>query len=87
VPEVIDHGVSGLVVDELDDAVRAAGAAAELDRAAVRAQFERRFTVERMCDDYLDVYQLLVDGRDEHVELHTAAGGIGPRAAFRAPGS
>ena len=88
VPEVIDHGESGFVVDTLDAAVRACAAAAELDRAAVRACFDRRFTVERMTDDYLDVYQLVVDGRDDHVELHhSAAGGIGPRAAFRAPGS
>jgi glycosyltransferase involved in cell wall biosynthesis len=56
VPEVIDHGVSGLVVDSLDEAVAAVPVAAAMDRALVRATFEERFSIERVAADYLQVY-------------------------------
>jgi glycosyltransferase involved in cell wall biosynthesis len=59
VPEVIDDGVSGYVVDTVDGAVAAVECALALDRAGVRAAFESRFTVERMVDDYLDIYHRL----------------------------
>ena len=68
-PEVIDDGVTGFVVGDLDEAVRAAGAAAELDRRRVRAVFESRFSASRMAADYLAVYERLV-GRST-----SAAGG------------
>jgi len=56
-PEVIDDGVSGFVVNDIDAAVRAVENLHTLDRARVRATFERRFTVERMARDYLDLYR------------------------------
>ncbi len=56
VPEIIEENVSGFVVDTIDEAVRAVRWVASLDRAKVRAQFERRFTVERMAGDYVDIY-------------------------------
>jgi glycosyltransferase involved in cell wall biosynthesis len=56
VPEVIDEGVTGLVVDTVEEAVAAVGRLGELDRGRVRATFEKRFTVERMADNYLAVY-------------------------------
>jgi glycosyltransferase involved in cell wall biosynthesis len=58
-PEVIDPGLTGFVVDTLDDAVAAVTRIATLDRARVRAAFERRFSVERMADDYLAAYASL----------------------------
>jgi glycosyltransferase involved in cell wall biosynthesis len=60
VPEVIDHGVSGFIVDDIEGAVEAVGRLDELDRAAVRAAFERRFSVERMARDYVEVYERLI---------------------------
>ena len=51
-PEVIDHGVTGFLVDSLREAVAAVERVPDLDRERVRATFERRFTVERMADDY-----------------------------------
>jgi glycosyltransferase involved in cell wall biosynthesis len=62
VPEVIDHGVSGFIVDDIDGAVEAVGRLDEIDRAAVRAAFERRFGVERMARDYVKVYERLIAG-------------------------
>jgi glycosyltransferase involved in cell wall biosynthesis len=55
-PEVIDPGLTGFVVDTIDDAVAAVARIGALDRARVRAAFERRFSVERMADDYLAAY-------------------------------
>ena len=51
--EVIDHGVSGFLVDDLSEAVAAAERIGELDRAKARAAFERRFTIERVAFDYM----------------------------------
>ena len=65
VPEVIDNGVSGFVVDSIDGAVDAASRLQELDRGAVRATFETRFTVERMTRDYLKIYASLPGVRRE----------------------
>jgi glycosyltransferase involved in cell wall biosynthesis len=58
-PEVIDPGLTGFVVDTIDDAGRAVARIGTLDRARVRAAFERRFSVERMADDYLAAYASL----------------------------
>jgi len=62
VPEVIDHGVSGFIVDDISGAAEAVARLGELDRAAVRATFERRFGVERMARDYVEVYRRLIAG-------------------------
>jgi glycosyltransferase involved in cell wall biosynthesis len=59
VPEVIDEGVSGFIVTGEDAAVAALNRVHELDRATVRATFDRRWTARRMAEDYVDVYQEL----------------------------
>ena len=59
VPEVMDDGVTGFVVNDIDQAVKAVGKLHTLDRAVVRATFDRRFTARRMAEDYVDVYQSL----------------------------
>ena len=56
VPEVIEHGRSGLIVDDIAAAVDAVAAARGLDRAEVRAAFEERFTATRMANDYVAAY-------------------------------
>ena len=61
VPEVIDEGITGFVVDSVDEAVCAISRARELSRAEVRAQFEARFTSARMARDYLDVYHQAIE--------------------------
>ncbi len=57
VPEVVDHGVTGFVVESIEEAVDAVRRVSMLDRADVRARFEQRFSAERMARDYLEVYR------------------------------
>jgi glycosyltransferase involved in cell wall biosynthesis len=59
VPEVIDEGVTGFVVDSEEEAVRAVRRLGEIDRRQVRACFERRFTAKRMATEYVALYERL----------------------------
>src|SRR5262249_46809597 len=61
VPEVMEEGVTGFIVDDLDAAVAAVDQVASLSRRRCREVFESRFTVERMADDYLAIYQRLLN--------------------------
>jgi glycosyltransferase involved in cell wall biosynthesis len=70
VPEVVDEGVTGFIVDDCDAAVAAVRRIGSIDRAGVRARFEQRFTAERMATDYLAAYRLLLD---EPARLSVAA--------------
>ena len=62
VPEVVDPGLTGFIVESIEEAVAAAGHLEEFDRAMVRFTFERRFSVERMVGEYEEVYQALCSG-------------------------
>jgi len=57
VPEIVEHGVSGFIVDNVAQAVASLGRLDRLSRAAVRQSFERRFTARRMAEDYLSLYR------------------------------
>jgi glycosyltransferase involved in cell wall biosynthesis len=57
VPEIIDEGVSGWMVNDEDQAAAAVARTGKIDRMGVRKCFERRFTAERMADDYIRLYQ------------------------------
>ena len=57
VPEVIDDGVSGFIVEDETGAIAAIERLHRLPRARVRAQFDARFTAERMAEDYLRLYR------------------------------
>ena len=59
-PELIDHGVTGFLVDSVDEAIDAIGRIGEIGRAACRAAVSVRFTVDRMADRYLDLYRSLL---------------------------
>jgi glycosyltransferase involved in cell wall biosynthesis len=59
VPEVIDHGVTGFVVDSVEKAAEAVRKIAAIDRDTCRAIFESRFSATRMAEDYIDVYARL----------------------------
>lgn len=63
VPEIVEHGRTGFVVDSVDEAVEAVGRLGTLDRAVCRAEFERRFTAERMALDYVRIYRDVLAGR------------------------
>jgi glycosyltransferase involved in cell wall biosynthesis len=59
-PELIDPGVTGFLVDSVDAAVDAIGRIGEIDRTACRSAVSTRFTVDRMADRYLDLYRSLL---------------------------
>ena len=59
-PELIDHGVTGFLVNTVDEAVAAIARIGEIDRAACRRMVEARFSVERMADRYLELYRSLI---------------------------
>jgi len=60
VPEVVDEGVTGMIVDNIDQARIALVQVAAMDRRKVRRRFEERFTAHRMASDYVRVYRSLV---------------------------
>jgi glycosyltransferase involved in cell wall biosynthesis len=59
-PEIIDHGRTGFLVADTAGAAAAVDAAADLDRMDIRRVAERRFSADRMVDDYLAVYESLL---------------------------
>jgi glycosyltransferase involved in cell wall biosynthesis len=59
-PEVVDEGVTGFLVDGVLSAAAAVDAAAALERGAIRKVAERRFGDARMVDEYLTVYERLI---------------------------
>ena len=71
--EVIEQGVSGMIVDNEYAAVQAVSNISSIDRAGVRACFERRFTAERMADDYLRLYRLSAVGSGKSSGLCNSA--------------
>jgi glycosyltransferase involved in cell wall biosynthesis len=62
VPEIIEDGISGIIVQNVEEAIPAVRRAAAMSRRACRRAFERRFTVRRMADEYLAIYQQFVTG-------------------------
>src|SRR5947209_415476 len=69
VPEIMAHGVSGFVVDNVESAARAVHDIGDIDRGDCRRYFESRFTDTRMTDDYLTIYERLVGGEPETLTL------------------
>jgi glycosyltransferase involved in cell wall biosynthesis len=62
VPEVIDDGLTGFIVESEEEAVEAVKRLARLDRRKVRERFEERFTAHRMARAYESHYRQLIDG-------------------------
>ena len=60
VPEIVDHGVTGLIVGTMDEAIRMLPQVLALDRRAVRQRFDLRFSAARMARDYVHVYRSLL---------------------------
>jgi glycosyltransferase involved in cell wall biosynthesis len=63
VPEVINQGVTGIVVDTVREAIGALNAVLALDRRRIRGRFEQRFTAQRMASDYVRLYELQMAAR------------------------
>jgi glycosyltransferase involved in cell wall biosynthesis len=63
VPEIIDPGVTGFVIDSFDKAVNAVDKVQHLDRKKCRETFEQRFSSARMASDYITIYDRLLTGK------------------------
>jgi glycosyltransferase involved in cell wall biosynthesis len=59
-PELIEHGVTGFLVDDVEGALEAVARIGEIDRAACRAAVAARFSVDHMVDRYLSLYRSLI---------------------------
>lgn len=59
-PELIEDGVNGFLVDSVEEAAAAVERAADLDRRAVRRTVEARFSGDRMADAYLALYRRIL---------------------------
>lgn len=68
VPEVMEHGVTGFICNNVDEAVECLKGIDNLSRRACRAVFERRFTVTAMAKGYLEVYERIIES-DAHRTL------------------
>jgi glycosyltransferase involved in cell wall biosynthesis len=60
VPEIVDDGVTGIIVSSMEEAIAALPHVIALDRKKVRQRFEQRFSATRMAKDYLGVYRSLL---------------------------
>src|SRR6266853_1753587 len=61
VPEIVEDGVTGFVVEGEEEAVAATDRLSRLSRGAIRRRFEERFTARRMAREYLVVYRSLIE--------------------------
>jgi glycosyltransferase involved in cell wall biosynthesis len=72
VPEVIEDGLTGFIVEDVNGAIGAVDRLAHLSRKKIRQRFEQRFTARRMAHDYLAVYRRLMDKIAPHLQLVAA---------------
>jgi glycosyltransferase involved in cell wall biosynthesis len=73
VPEIIDEGLTGFIVEDEISAVAAVGRLASLKRDAIRKQFETRFTARRMALDYLAAYRSITEAAEPRIKLVSSA--------------
>jgi len=73
VPEVVDEGITGCIIDTMEEAGRAVERAIALNPRGIRARFERRFSVERMAQDYVTVYEAMLRADDTGLHRKLAA--------------
>lgn len=62
-PEIIESGKNGFIVENVREAVIALGNISKIDRQCCRTTVEEKFSVERMVDDYIKVYQQIIGGK------------------------
>jgi len=70
-PEIVDDGVTGFVVEDINGAIGAVDRLGHLSREKVRKRFEQRFTARRMAQDYLSTYRGVMDAVTPHLRLVT----------------
>ncbi|MGZ3694676.1 MAG: glycosyltransferase family 4 protein, partial [Bdellovibrionota bacterium] len=81
VPEIIQNGVNGYIVNSIDSAVAAVEKARSIPRESCRASFEKNFSANRMAADYIAVYESLINKKSNVVALHQSSSQALPLAA------
>lgn len=61
VPEIIDHGITGFIVDSMEEALSAVNQLQGFDKRRVRQVFEDRFSAKRMAKDYVELYEEMIN--------------------------
>jgi len=74
VPEVIEDGVTGFIVETVPQAIEAFSRIHELSRTNIRRVFEQRFTAKRMAADYLQIYGSVIDKYESGPLSHSIGG-------------
>jgi glycosyltransferase involved in cell wall biosynthesis len=69
VPEVIDDGLTGFIVEDESGAIGAVDRLSHLSREKIRKRFEQRFTARRMALDYLAAYRSLMENTAPRLRL------------------
>lgn len=69
VSEVLEDGVTGYIVETIEEAVTAAGHVQTIDRKRCRRQFEERFSARRMAADYVNIYERVIEASQRVVTL------------------
>jgi glycosyltransferase involved in cell wall biosynthesis len=69
IPEVIDEGLTGFIVEDDEGAIGAFNRLSQLSREKIRSRFEQRFTARRMALEYLNAYRSLMDRDVHHLKL------------------
>jgi glycosyltransferase involved in cell wall biosynthesis len=66
VPELIEEGVTGYIVDDIEGALQALRKIQDFDRRRCRRVFEERFSAARMARDYLSLYRRAIKASADH---------------------
>jgi glycosyltransferase involved in cell wall biosynthesis len=69
VPEIVDDGITGFLVHNAEEAAKAVEGISAIERRSCRRRFEERFSARRMSEDYLALYERLVNGQSEPVAV------------------
>jgi glycosyltransferase involved in cell wall biosynthesis len=86
IPEIIDHGVTGYICDNIGEMAQAVAGLSLIDRTRCRELFEKRFTVERMVKDYLAIYESMAAASHRpRLVAHSRTSGHALAGAVRGP--
>ena len=80
-PEVIEDGLTGFIVEDINGAIGAVDRLSHLSRERIRRRFEQRFTARRMAQDYLSVYRSMTERIAPHLRLVSDHAPGGPKSA------
>jgi glycosyltransferase involved in cell wall biosynthesis len=84
VAEIVEEGITGSIVESADEAVQRMPKVLSLDRKAVRARFEERFSATRMAAEYVKLYQKMLRMRASEHHLLSMVGHSAPHSHARA---